>query len=226
MEQRKTLYWIVGNPDNPEGVRKALEDKGIVIGENTSTIFHADADCALFYGCEKEKVLCLLLSNTSTTNVIKQCGVELKPKPRFKEGDFIANNCGTISIFRCRDSNKFSFWASVLPLPGKVLFNGTSVELDKWRLSTEDEKAKLIKALRNNGKDWNEENKRIVNYKWRPSKSGDTYYLIDKNLNILRYKFDNDSVDKELINVDNCFRTREEAEAMAEKVRELFKKGL
>lgn len=49
---------------------------------------------------------------------------------------------------------------------------------------------------------------------WKPNE-GDKYYVVSIKGMVLKYKFINDNVDKELINFGNYFKTKEEAERKA-----------
>ncbi len=60
-----------------------------------------------------------------------------------------------------------------------------------------------------------------VNEKWVPKKR-DTYFYVDAELNSNDTTNDRTDYDVELIRVNNYFRTKEEAEAAALKVKELF----
>jgi len=57
---------------------------------------------------------------------------------------------------------------------------------------------------------------------WKP-KVGDAYYLINEFLSVDRYAWESDSIDNEHFNIGNCFQTEAEAQAMADKFKELLK---
>lgn len=52
---------------------------------------------------------------------------------------------------------------------------------------------------------------------------GEIYWVVSANSNIVPYKWDNDSIDNSYFDFGNCFKTKEEAEAMAEKIKKLLK---
>jgi len=54
-------------------------------------------------------------------------------------------------------------------------------------------------------------------------KIGDQYYLIETDMESQDYRFHDDSFDKKMVKIGNIFRTKEEAEAMAEKIKKLLK---
>jgi len=57
---------------------------------------------------------------------------------------------------------------------------------------------------------------------WKP-KMGDAYYLINEFLSVDRYAWESDSIDNEHFNISNCFQTEAEAQAMADKFKEMLK---
>lgn len=55
------------------------------------------------------------------------------------------------------------------------------------------------------------------------TKEGDDYYYICIDGDIANYTWDGDGFDANCYNFGNCFRTYEEAEDMAEKIKKLLK---
>lgn len=93
------------------------------------------------------------------------------------------------------------------------------------RPATEEEKKILIEKLYEVGKRWNEEDKTIEDARWRAG-TGKVYYYIMYG--------DYDSViastydmrirqDERRYNIGNYFKTREDAEKVAEQIRNIFK---
>ena len=81
----------------------------------------------------------------------------------------------------------------------------------------------LLYALHADGKDWDAENKRIIEYKWKP-KDGEGYYVINTLFKVLRFTWQSYSFDFDLLKSGNCFKTKEEAEAKAKEILEILKK--
>lgn len=61
--------------------------------------------------------------------------------------------------------------------------------------------------------------------KYKP-KYGDMYWIIDTDGYVKAYIWNEDSIDNRLFNLGNYFRTRKEAETMAEKFKKLLKDNL
>lgn len=62
-----------------------------------------------------------------------------------------------------------------------------------------------------------------VDERWKPKK-GDEYFYVDKDGQVGEYHWVGFWFDNILFDFGNCFRTREEAEAAAERVKEALKK--
>ncbi len=59
--------------------------------------------------------------------------------------------------------------------------------------------------------------------RWKPKK-GDTYYWFDSHYHVRNYCWNNDTIDNFMFTSDNCFRTEEQAEEAAKRVREVLEK--
>ena len=75
----------------------------------------------------------------------------------------------------------------------------------------------LLYALHAEGKDWDAENKRIIEYKWKP-KDGEDYYVINTLFNVIRCTWSSSGFDFDLLKSGNCFKTEEEAKAKADEI--------
>lgn len=76
--------------------------------------------------------------------------------------------------------------------------------------------------LHKHGKDWDAEKKQLVEWRWKP-KAGENYFFISSELSVEATSNDGFDLDKAHIRCGNCFRTSDEAEAMAEKIKMLLK---
>lgn len=63
--------------------------------------------------------------------------------------------------------------------------------------------------------------KEIQPVKWR-AKEGDTYYMISASLFVLETTDDRDSIDHDVYNSGNYFKTKEEAEKVLKKIKPYF----
>lgn len=109
-----------------------------------------------------------------------------------------------------------------------ILLNGDMIVLHslevrkRFRLATAPEIEKFHEILHEHHKDWDAENKCLVDWQWKP-KENDSYYCVDVDGDITDYTWDGDGFDADCYNFGNCFHTREEAEAMAERIKKLLK---
>ena len=89
-----------------------------------------------------------------------------------------------------------------------------------------DNKEKLLNKLKQLEDNFNTQVSEIKkqieecdNKVWKPNKLSLEYYSISADGKVDRYEFCNDSIDKELINFGNCFKTKEIAERKAFEIR-------
>ena len=145
----------------------------------------------------------------------------------FKDGDFvysINNVCEFTMIYKSKKECSYAnYHASIYmgQLENYVSYNDWCVCYDA-RIATEEEKQLLLDALHAEGKDWDAENKKIVEYRWQP-KDGEDYYVINTLFKVLRFTWQSYSFDFDLLKSGNCFKTKEEAEAKAKEILEILK---
>lgn len=127
---------------------------------------------------EENKYLLNALANCPIgTEITFNDGVIEVGKHEFKRGDFLTSNDGDdILIFKVKSITMESdSFCSFFNIQDRDNFAWTT---SKFRHSTEEEKQRLIKALNDQGKDWDAEKMEIVDYIWKP-KIGDVIYYID-----------------------------------------------
>lgn len=96
-------------------------------------------------------------------------------------------------------------------------------EWHDWRLATEEEKQLLLDKMKEQGLRWNAEEKRVEKIRWRAKKGG-YYYWIDVNLAIININDTYSSFDNKIWDAFNYFRTKEQAEEAARRVKETLRK--
>ena len=102
-------------------------------------------------------------------------------------------------------------------------FNESCTSQELLRPATEAEKQRLFDALAKQGKRWNAEKKQIEDLpRWRAKKRRAYYYIIQDRM--VAYKEEaHEALDNHNYELGNYFRTREAAEKVAEKIKEIFK---
>jgi len=98
----------------------------------------------------------------------------------------------------------------------------TVADKDSYHFVTASEREQFHKLLHKHHKDWDVDRKQLVDWKWKP-KAGENYFFISSRLSVEDTSNDGFDIDEARIRRGNCFRTREEAEAMAEKIKKLLK---
>ena len=178
----------------------------------------------------------LKLNSGDTITIPDGCRAVIKDKiitvekeiQEFKDGDFctVKTSYGNyIFIYKSNKYDDIVYYYSI-SLSGfrQHLYNSSClVPKDGISLSTKEEKQMLLYALHADGKDWDAENKRIIEYKWKP-KDGEDYYVINTLFKVLRFTWQSYSFDFDLLKSGNCFKTKEEAEAKAKEILEILKK--
>ena len=94
---------------------------------------------------------------------------------------------------------------------------------DDVRLATNEEKQLLFDKMKEQGLRWNAEEKRVEKIRWRAKKGG-YYYFIDVNLTVKSIDDTYSTFDNELWDAFNYFRTKEQAEEAAKRMRETLRK--
>ena len=152
-----------------------------------------------------------------------------KEVQEFEDGDFVSlSNLGGKFLIIYKSKRGFSdayYHAATYNCYCEnyvVSYNDWCV-YDDARIATEEEKQLLLDALHADGKDWDDVNKRIVEYRWQP-KDGEDYYVINTLFKVLRFTWQSYSFDFDLLKSGNCFKTKEEAEAKAKEILEILKK--
>jgi hypothetical protein len=123
-----------------------------------------------------------IIIDLENDTVVQEVGFEPK------DGDFVAHTDRDgdtlIAIFTKKIGRKFIYYAGFKEWVKKIFIdNWADIEwLD--RVATDTEKQTLLDALHSEGKDWDAENKKIVEWKWSP-KMGEPYYTPDLGSELL-----------------------------------------
>ena len=96
-------------------------------------------------------------------------------------------------------------------------------EWHDWRLATEEEKQLLFDKMKEQGLQWNAEEKRVEKIRWR-AKDGKEYCHVGSQGNIMVDREDGHLVDKNRHEFGNYFRTKEQAEEAAKRMKEVLRK--
>ena len=137
----------------------------------------------------------------------------------FKTGDvLISKDKETTLIFdKMLDSDSFIdiYYLGVLPYRCFVLEN--------FRLATDEEKQTLFDKMKEQGLRWNAEENRVEKIRWRAEK-GKMYHIVKGSGRVASLREENDCDDEDFWKVYNYFRTSEQVEEAAKRVKETLRK--
>lgn len=151
----------------------------------------------------------------------------------FKDGDVLTSvfNNKVVFIFKedelKQKDNKNGYYVCltddyVIDVPTKDSLSFCGYKEDA-RLATDEEKQLLFDKMKKTGLKWNAEGKRVEKIRWRAKKGGD-YYFFDVNLTVKSIDDTYSTFDNELWDALNYFRTHEQTEEAAKRVKETLKK--
>ena len=148
-----------------------------------------------------------------------------KEVQEFKDGDIIAKS-KAVAILKGGFNNGMFRDHACLNFGGKVLiYNDTewSTNPAGWHIATEEERQLLFDKMKERGLQWNAEKKRVEKIRWR-AKRHETYYSVHMCLSVVNTIETYKSFDDKLWDNFNYFRTKEQAEEAAKRVRETLRK--
>lgn len=144
----------------------------------------------------------------------------------FKRGDVIVSKMNEILLVD-RHSFDNHFLRSFVHIQQDGMLSDSSYSLwnenHTWRLATEEEKQLLFDKMREQGLQWNAEEKRVEHIRWR-AEEGEEYFSIDTAIQVCNLFEDNEACDNAFYNALNYFHTKEQAEEAARRVKEVLRK--
>ena len=140
----------------------------------------------------------------------------------FKEGDILHSiNTNRMLIFKkYRENSKFLFSDYFNNARGS---NSDDWFTNKFRHATEEEKQTLFDKMKEQRLRWNAEEKRVEKIRWR-AKDGKEYYYVGNQGILMVDKEDGICADQNRYEFSNYFRTSEQVEEAAKRVKEVLRK--
>lgn len=222
--------WIRGVEGRGEEVIKMLEDRGGknvdgMEGEDPYTLYYINHFGNIYFIEDYDEMANIIMDYYKEIKLPEQC----EHQERWKDGDVLySEKDGLFSVFDgsvCMNDNGFQSTGAYFGVTENGFctrgnFGGKGCP----HLATPSEVEHFHEILHKYGKEWDAEKKQFVEWRWKP-KEGDTYYYVDGCTLVEDRTFEGRVFDERHYEVGNCFRTREEAEAMAEKIKKLLKGG-
>lgn len=210
--------YIKGIPGRGKEVIKILTD----LGGKESNSYLTGANKRGIYYIQHNLMISFAAMNTEMSKIIMDNYKEIKLPEQWKNGDILYSDTDKeFAVFKDKrklDSDKFLAYFATCHGGYLTL---QAIRRRGFRLTTKLEVEQFYEYLHSIGKDWDTENKRLVNWKWKP-KEKETYWNINYNGMVSSCVFNNDMHDIGAYNFGNCFRTKKEAEAMAKKIKKLL----
>lgn len=144
-----------------------------------------------------------------------------KEVQEFENGDVLCSiYSGTLLIFKemCEDDSRYFYSHYNTDCSSNKGWNKVA-----FRHVIEKEKQQLFDKMKEQGLKWNAKEKRIEKIRWR-AEVGREYYSIDADIEVCKFFEDNEECDKTLYDALNYFRTKEQAEEAAKRMKETLRK--
>lgn len=163
---------------------------------------------------------------------------EKKEEQEFKDGDVLTSLFDNKVIFifkedelRQKDNSNGYYVCHIyvsssigytidVPTKDSLFFCGHKKDV---RLATEKEKQFLFNKMKEQGLQWNAEEKRVEKIRWRAG-IDEKYFSFDSALRVQQFIEDNDTCDNAFYDALNYFRTKEQNEEAARRVKETLRK--
>lgn len=137
----------------------------------------------------------------------------------FKEGDVLHSVHADITLIFEKYSTSYSFTSHYSTLNAA----GFDWAVKSFRHATKEEKSELFDKMKEQGLKWNSEEKRVETVRWRAEEERE-YFSIDTDIQVCKMFEDNKVCDDAFYNAFNYFRTKEQAEEAARRMKKVLSK--
>lgn len=162
--------------------------------------------------------------------IVKDGSVIFEKIQEFKDGDVLAckDSLNITCPFIYKNTDEAGFHLFYIGLNCDGFIEKADSINSRWgdntlRLATEEEKQLLFDKMGEQGLKWNAEEKRVEKIRWRAKRHED-YYYIYMDLKALYISETYNSFDNKLWDNLNYFRTKEQTEEAARRVKETLRK--
>lgn len=156
--------------------------------------------------------------------------VVIEKVQEFKDGDILValingRRCNTF-IYKGKNERGLRCYYAGLDMVNKLHINkfiSSSWYCDKLLYATEEEKQLLFDKMREQGLKWNAEEKRVEKIRWR-AKDGKKYFYVGNQGSVVIDIEGDYCIDEKRYEFGNYFRTSEQAEEAAKRMKEVLRK--
>lgn len=145
-------------------------------------------------------------------------------KEEFKRGDVIVSKMNEILLVDVHSFENYRLRSFVhIRQDGMLSDSSYSLwnENYTWRYATEEEKQLLFDKMKEQGLKWNAEEKKVEKIRWR-AKKGEEYRFMNTDFTTVCTTELGDDVDTNRYDALNYFRTKEQAEEAAKRIKEVL----
>lgn len=149
---------------------------------------------------------------------------EESKEQEFKRGDVIVSKMNEILLVDVHSFENYRLRSFVhIRQDGMLSDSSYSLwnENYTWRYATEEEKQLLFDKMKEQGLKWNAEEKKVEKIRWR-AKKGEEYRFMNTDFTTVCTTELGDDVDTNRYDALNYFRTKEQAEEAAKRIKEVL----
>ena len=135
-----------------------------------------------------------------------------------KDGDILTSKMGNVLIFKeSVGCGQFTSHYNTANFPNNYWFSAS------FRCATEEEKQLLFDKMEEQGLRWNAEEKKVEKIRWRAPENH-KYWYCSNNLEVVKITDCGYNCDYKMYNCGNYFRTEEQAQEAAKRMKETLRK--
>lgn len=153
--------------------------------------------------------------DSEVVDLLREYCHEVTLPERWQDGDILVTKGGVFVVFRgiIKTEPRLIIDAYCCVNDDQIFRNDILKPAGVPRLATPSEVEHFHELLHKHGKDWDAENKQLVDYvaRWKPDK-GDTYYYVDPDCEVATDSWDGEYLDAVRYDFGNCFRSENQAE--------------
>lgn len=206
------------------------EIKDILTGLGATTEYLSCDNDHFIYFITHENEISIALIGSEVARIIMDNYKEIELPPQWHDGDILISKDEPLAFA------VFDYFSDEYPdrfcqyfhtdSNGKAISGCLPMSSSDYRLATPEEAKRFRELLCGQGLRWDDKRKELVDLCWKP-KNGECYFTVrlDGHIAVGNVRWTGTLYDDDCVCAGNCFRTQAEAEAMADKIRELLREG-